>query len=275
MLPQDERDLRGALKAEAQRHRPDRAAMLERIERGRARSSTAARLAAWFRPVGFLRPIAAAAGVVAILVAGVTGIRVAGRPSGPAAPAAESSAETSAPPTPPASPSARSGVDGSGGHGAPPRSVTSTAPAESTTRPTVKPSTSATPVVVRDGYLSATAALDAGSIGTWSQSDVLVTTNKPITALVVEIHIARTDGVAKTGHWSSISDDQTTSEVDTSDATLIYRFTVKPGNTLAPGTYTFAAQFSHAEGARPLAGDTYTVTTIASDSDHATVTGGF
>lgn len=266
MLSQDERDLRGALQTEAQRHQPDRATMLDRIERGHARSSVLGGLAGWLRPVGFLRPVAAATSVIAILVAGVTGIHVAGRPSRPASPVA---APTSASPTPSAPPSPNSAGETSGSHGAAPRSITSTAPAESTTRPTRRP------VVADDGYLGATATLDAGSISTWSQSDVTVTTTETVTALVVEIRIARTDGVAKTGHWSSLPEDRTTSEVDTSAEALLYRFTLKPGNALAPGTYTFAAQFDHAADARSLAGDTYAVTTTSAASADAAVTGGF
>jgi hypothetical protein len=264
----DERDLRGALQTEAQRHQPDRVLMLDRIERGRARSSVLGGLPGWLPPGGLLRPVAAAASVIAILVAGVSGVHLAGRPSRPPSPVA-APASSFASPTPSAPPSPTSVPKTSGSRGAAPRSITSTAPAESTTRPTHRP------VAVDDGYLGATATLDAASISTWSQSDVTVTTTETITALVVEIRIARTDGVAKTGHWSSLPEDRTTSEVDTSAEALLYRFTLKPGNALAPGTYTFAAQFDHAAAARSLAGDTYAVTTTSAASAGAAVTGGF
>ena len=99
MRERDERDLRVALREEAERHRPDRDAMFERIVRGRAESrrSTLVRL----------RPLAAAAAVGAVL-AGIVGVRVVGGEgektpvaapvATPGATAAPTPSATSAPP---------------------------------------------------------------------------------------------------------------------------------------------------------------------------------
>jgi hypothetical protein len=247
--------------------------MLDRIERGRSRSSMAASLlrpVELRRPAGFLRPLAGAAAVAAVVVAAFTGISMADRPDQPGratAPVAAGSPAVSASPTPSApSPSGSATTSRPAIH----HSLTGTAPAEATSRATTAPSASATAPVVRDGYLSATATVDAGSTNTWSQTDVTLTTTRTTGALVVEITVARTAGVAKTGHWSSVPESMTTTEVDTSAGSLLYRFTLKPGSTLAPGTYTFAAQFGHAAGPRSLAGDSYRAT-----SDGAQVTGAF
>jgi hypothetical protein len=271
--PQDERDLRNALHAEARRHEPDREAMRERIDQARSAGPRGAMnllAASLLRPApsrpAFFRPIAAAVAVAVVLVAAFVGIRLGNRPPAPVAqPTVPVTASpTTSPPPTPSTGTSRSGTAG------PAESRTSTrhTTGATTTPPPSTATTSSTPpptTVVRDGSLSASAALDPHSLDTWSQSNVTVTTTEAVSALVVEVRVARTEGVAKTGHWSSIPEAQVTETVDTSVGDLLYRFTLNAGTTLAPGTYTFAAQFNHAAGARSTAGDTYTaVTTGAS-----------
>ena len=192
-MPLDERDLRGVLREEADRHSPDRAAMLARIERGRAPRSG-----------GLLRPMAAATAVAAVLAAGVLGVRMANEPPPPA-------------PGPPV-----------------------TAP----DRPQV----------------GAEGRRDPHSIPSWTQQNLTLRTTATITTLDVTIRIARTEGVADTGSWSSVPDEMMVRTVTTRREQLIYRFTLRPGCTLAPGSYVFAAQFNHATGGRRSTGDRYAVT---------------
>ena len=52
------------------------------------------------------------------------------------------------------------------------------------------------------------------------------------------------------------------------DRDLVYRFTLHPGATLAPGSYTFAAQYNHAAGTRSMAGDSYDATATAGATAH-------
>ena len=196
-MPLDERDLRGMLREEADRHLPDRAAMLARIERGRAA-----------RTGGLLRPMAAATAVAAVLAAGVLGVRTANQPPSPA-------------PGPRVAAPDRPQVDADGRR-------------------------------------------DPHSIPSWTQQNLTLRTTTTITTLDVTIRIARTAGVADTGSWSSVPDEMVVRTVTTGKERLVYRFTLRPGYTLAPGAYVFAAQFNHATGGRRSAGDRYAVTGPAS-----------
>jgi hypothetical protein len=264
--PQDERDLRTVLRAEADRHEPDRAAMLRRIARARAAApdGTMARVAAALRrPLAAVRPVAAAAAVTGVLVLAIAGIEVAGRSPAPSTPvAAPSSAPVTASPSP--SPSLGGTAAPPAGHPSPHRHTSSLGPPAAT---------SASASAARDGYLSAVPALDPHSTGSWAQSNLTVSTTERITALDVTIEVARTDGVAKTGHWSSIPADLTVQSVHTSAGSLLYRFTLRDGASLAPGSYTFAAQYDHADGTRSMAGDSWTATTAGSGA--VRLSGGF
>jgi hypothetical protein len=265
LTPQDERDLGGVLRAEAERHQPDRTAMLERIDRGRhVTRGPVARIAdLWRRPAALLprpvalllRPAGAAAAVAAVLVAGVSGVQLANRSAEPDRPAVA--------PSPSATPS--------------PSAATSLGPAITVTSPTPRktgrPSVSSSPPAVRDGYLTATGVRDPNSIATWSQSNLTLATTETITALDVTVRIARTAGVADTGHWTSIPADLVTTGVTVEDREVVYRYTLKPGAKLSPGTYAFGVQYNHASGKRSPAGDSYAATSTA--GRQARVTGGF
>lgn len=122
-------------------------------------------------------------------------------------------------------------------------------------------------------FLSATATLNRYSIDDWSQSDLTITTTDTITALDVTIRVARTARVADTGHWTTVPVSLITTGVTSTDAELVYRFALNAGATLAPGSYTFAAQYNHATGTRSLAGDSYEATATATGPAH--VAGGF
>jgi hypothetical protein len=249
--PQDEHDLRTVLRHEADRHEPDRDAMRRRIDRAREATpdGTMARVAAAFRrPLPAVRPVAVAAAVTGVLVLAIAGIDLAGR--------------SPAPPTPVAAPvtAARSPAPSLAGTAAPPTAHPSPHRSTSSLGPPIATSASASASAANDGFLTAVPALDPHSIATWAQSNLTVTTTEKITALDVTIKVARTAGVAKTGHWSSIPADLTVQTVHTSTGSLLYRFTLTDGSTLAAGTYTFAAQYDHAAGPRSTEGDTWTAT---------------
>ncbi|GIE92995.1 hypothetical protein [Paractinoplanes rishiriensis] len=230
MRPQDDHALRSLLQDEAERHQPDREAMLARINRRRGTPRRG--VMSWlFQPVGpgarrvmaVARPAAAAAAVAGVLVAGVTGINLADR-------APEPGLQAAGPP--------------------------STAPAS-------PPPSRSVPPGARDGYLTATAVRNSHSIPSWSQNDLTLATTEQITALDVTLRVARTPGVADTGHWSTIPKEMITTGVTTTAKELVYRFTLNPGATLAPGSYTFAAQYNHEAGNRSVSADTYDATTTA------------
>jgi hypothetical protein len=227
----DERDLRVVLRDEAERHRPDRDAMFERIVRGRAESrrTTLVRL----------RPLAAAAAVGAVL-AGIVGVRVVGG-DGDSAPVAAPSPV--------------------------PATTTPSASPPSTTSPPVSPSVSSAPprvstsseAVHRPAFLRADGEIDPHSNPNWTQGNVTLRTDKKITALEVTVSVARTAGVASTGRWTTVPNQMVTITVTERGGRLVYRFELKPGATLAPGRYTFAVQYNHAAKRSPAA-DTFTVT---------------
>ncbi|MEV0895858.1 hypothetical protein [Actinoplanes sp. NPDC049802] len=245
-------ELGAALRREAERHTPDRTAMLNRIARRRAEPVRD-------RWAFSLRPVAAAASVVATIVVGFTGIKLAGDRPVPA-PAAT---EGASPPSPSPSPSRTSREKSAG----PTRKVERGAPAGSGTTP-VAPVWK--PV---DGFLSSSAVIDGHSVGTWAQGNVTLTTTEPVTELDVVIGVARTGGVREAGKWTSIPESMISMAVTGEKDVLYYRFTLKPGGTLAPGSYVFAAQYLH-EGERDPGGDNYGAVAGAG-TRKAAVTGAF
>lgn len=126
------------------------------------------------------------------------------------------------------------------------------------------------PSPVRGKGLAAAGKRDRHSLASWSQQQVTLDTLGTITQLDVTIRIARTERVADTGRWTSIPAEMVVSSVAVARQALVYRFTLKPGGTLAPGSYVFAAQFNHATSPRALSGDSYTIVTGG-----VTLTGGF
>jgi hypothetical protein len=263
----DERALRTALREEADRHRPDRAAMLSRIAQGR---SAPAR-----RPIDrlllLLRPVAAALAVAVVLVLAVAGVRLSNRaevddtpvaaPS--AAPVPSAPVTTTAPTTTPAAPATTAAK--------PPRTTTGTGPSSAPPRSSPAGTTA---VPGRDGFLVSAGEVDPHSTNGWSQGNVVLKNSRTITALDVTVEVALTAGVVETGRWSNVPTNMLAMTSTRSERTLVYRFTLQHGFTLAPGEYTFAVQFNHAAGKRDVTGDSY-VAEAAADGKHATVHGGF
>ncbi|MBO3739714.1 hypothetical protein [Actinoplanes flavus] len=251
-------ELGAALRREAERHTPDRVAMLTRIARRRAEPARG-------RWAFSLRPVAAAASVAATIVVGFTGIRPTGDEPGPdPAPAATGSPAPS-----------ESGVP------SPQHGRTSKAkPVETGRRPDRGAATTpgTTPVVPvwkpADGFLSSRAVLDEHSAGTWAQGNVTLTTTEPVTALDVVIGVARAGGVQEAGKWTSIPAARISMAVTAEKDVLYYRFTLEPGAPLAPGSYVFAAQYTHADVDRDPSGDNYGAVAIAGPRK-AAVTGAF
>jgi hypothetical protein len=228
--PGDEESLRTVLRREAERHDPDRAAMLRRLDRARPAVGRRHRAR---RPVRGVRPMAVAATVAALLVTLVGGRLAVGYATpAPSAPAAAGAGPSTATPVP--ARSSRSGPAAPAGRTPP----------------------------VADGFLTGSAVLDPHSLDTWSQGNLTLTTTATITALDVTIRVAHTAGLENTGRWSSIPDGMTRLSVHVSAEAVLYRYTLDDGATLAPGHYVFAAQYHHAP-ARSAARDTWTASVRA------------
>ncbi|MBT2440517.1 hypothetical protein J7E93_10410 [Streptomyces sp. ISL-36] len=123
--------------------------------------------------------------------------------------------------------------------------------------------------------LRAAGSLDPGSNRWWAQSNITLTAQAPLSALTVELRIARTGGVASTGHWRTLPEQDFTVSVREEGAALVYRWTLKDGRTVRPGRHVFAGQYNHAEGARDIAADAYTITTTDAHGRRAELRGDF
>ncbi|MGW0468080.1 hypothetical protein ACWDX6_22875 [Streptomyces sp. NPDC003027] len=123
--------------------------------------------------------------------------------------------------------------------------------------------------------LRAEGSIDPGSNRWWAQNNVALTAHTPLTALTVELRIARTPGVANTGHWRTRPAEDFTVTVHEEAAHLVYRWVLKPGRTVPPGRHVFAGQYNHAEGARDTGTDTYTITAVDTFREQRTVRGDF
>jgi hypothetical protein len=120
---------------------------------------------------------------------------------------------------------------------------------------------------------TATGVANAAGDSNWSQSDVRLTTHQELSALTVELRVARTNGVTATGSSTSIP-QQTRVSVVTDGDYLIYRWSLDRGQTLAADTYTFAGRFGHAPGGRDTSRDRYAVAGVGRDGPIA-LGGGF
>ncbi|MEV8564056.1 hypothetical protein AB0436_00430 [Streptomyces sp. NPDC051322] len=112
--------------------------------------------------------------------------------------------------------------------------------------------------------LRARGTIDAGSNAYWAQSDVAFTNDRALSALTVELRVARTGGVTDTGNWRDLPAADFAVSVRPEGRFLVYRWTLKDGHTARAGRHVFAAQYNHAEGARDPKGDSYTVRGVAS-----------
>ncbi|MFB4425397.1 hypothetical protein C5F59_030465 [Streptomyces sp. QL37] len=213
-------DLRERLRTAAASHRPDRARMLARIERGMAEEPPARPARAPRTPMPWLRVAGATVAVCGVLTAGAFAVTSAGRedPAGGQRVAAE-----------PASPT-----------------VTTPSPGRGGALPAGK------------GPLWSDGSLNPNSNDYWAQSEVTVKTSRPLSALTVELRIALNGGVATTGSWRSLPEQDFAVSAREEDGFLVYRWALKPGRSVPTGTHTFAGQYNHAEGTRDSGRDDYT-----------------
>jgi hypothetical protein len=253
--------VRSRLREAAGAHQPDRERMLARVERGMAGPPRSRRApggpAPWARVVAVT---AGLAGVFAIagLAVGLTvtadgigpGQVVASGPAAPPDVPAPTAREThrQAPPPSPA---------GSGaGRPAPPSGRGGGAASGSPSPGSASPGTGYGNHP-RDAYLWSDGSVDPGGNSFWAQSDVTVRNDQSLSALTVELRIARTAGVASTGAWSTLPTQDYTVRVEERDGALVYRWTLKDGRSVPAGTHVFAGQYNHAEGGRDAGGDRY------------------
>ncbi|WP_399081972.1 hypothetical protein ACGH2B_29695 [Streptomyces sp. BBFR2] len=110
-----------------------------------------------------------------------------------------------------------------------------------------------------DGPLWSDGSVDPHGNPFWAQSDVTLKTARALTALTVELRIARTAEVRPTGSWRTLpaGDFRVTTEAE--GGFLVFRWDLKPGRTVPAGRHVFAGQYGHARGGRDAGADGYTV----------------
>jgi hypothetical protein len=250
---QDERDLRTALREEAERHQPDRGVIQERVAKGRAQHARKP----MERAFALMRPAAAALAVAVVLVLGIAGVRFADGGSGvddtPAAPV-----------VPAASPRISS---------APAPAPRASASSATTRRPTSPAAPTSPTNPAKQGFLSSSGSLGANSGTGWTEDRLTLHATKKITALEVTVTAALTAGVTETGKYTTAPANLFSMTVTRHAETLVYRFTLLDGASLPTGSYIFAGQFTHA-GKRSAAADTYAVKAAGGDRD-VRLSGGF
>ncbi|OLZ59132.1 hypothetical protein AV521_46000 [Streptomyces sp. IMTB 2501] len=249
------------LREAAEAHRPDRARMLARVQRGMAGPAVRHRA----------RPFARSGTRVALAGLAATGILATG---GLAIAAIVAHSSPSATVTTPATPSPTAGSP----HPTSTR-PTHVAPAPATTPGSARPTPSATspsPAAgeSQNGPLWSAGSVDPHSTVYWTQSNLALKTTQPLTSLTIEMRIVQTGGVQNTGTWQTLPSADFTVTAQEADGTLVYRWVLKPGLTVPAGSYEFAAQFNHASGVRSAAGDGYRVDARGSGGS-ASVRGGF
>lgn len=250
------------LREAAEAHEPNRARILARVERTAAdptvRHRTPSIARSW--------PRAAIVGLVAAGTLATGGLAVAaigGAPSLPAAaptPAATTPAVPSPIVTSSPTPSARS-------------TSTTTGPAPATTPTSLRPTPPAGSRL-ENGPLWSQGSIDAHSTIYWAQNNLTLKTTQPLTSLTVELRIAQTGDVRKTGNWQTLPNEDFTVTVQESGGALLYRWVLKPGRTVPAGQHVFAGQYNHATGVRKVKRDSYHVHAQSSDGSSA-VWGGF
>ena len=249
------------LREAAGTHRPDRARMLARVQRGMAGPAVRHRA----------RPFARSGTRVVLAGLAATGILATG---GLAVAAIVARPEPSATVTVPATPSPTvSSPPPTSARPAPVAPAPATRPGSA--RPTPQatgPSPSADES--RNGPLSSAGSVDSRSTVYWTQSNLALRTTQPLTSLTIEIRIAQTGGVQNTGTWQTLPSGDFTVTVQEADGALVYRWVLKPGLTVPAGSHEFAAQFNNGVGVRGASGDGYRVDARASGGS-ASVRGGF
>ncbi|GAA2127174.1 hypothetical protein [Glycomyces algeriensis] len=92
----------------------------------------------------------------------------------------------------------------------------------------------------------------------WSQLDLKVRSEEPLTELNVELRVAEGAGVESTGAWTTGDTWFNAAVVTREDGFLVYRWSLKDDAVLPAGEYTLAGQFNHNAGTRSVDEDRFT-----------------
>ncbi|AEV81299.1 hypothetical protein ACWT_0287 [Actinoplanes sp. SE50] len=234
-----EDELRAVLRAQVRAHRPDRAAILDRVTGTATRDRAARRRAPRVRIAGATAAVAAViggGGFAQWALAGGTG------PDRPAPPP-----PSSFPTVPPSSP--------------PPR------PSHQPGRP-ASAAPAATPVLRAAGTVEVGGRTRASGV-------VTIRATGRLTALRVTIRVAKTPGLVARDGSQQVPGASVTSDVTEEAGAVVYHFTLSSKDTLGPGTYTFFARYTFPAGGRDAGADTYSADATGGSGTSVRVSGTF
>ncbi|MCX2183641.1 hypothetical protein KV205_24380 [Streptomyces sp. SKN60] len=279
-------ELRARLREAAGAHRPDRARILARVERGMAGPAGAERGARRRPAAGRLRLAGVTAAVAGVLAVGGFAVAAAVKEEVPTPPqgtvsmppAPSSPKETDRPPVVPTGPTPGATDGRTDAPKQPDR--TTAAPPTTTPLPGGDSSASAPPPGgtsgVADGPLWSDGSVDPHSNAYWAQSNITLKTTAELSALTVRLRVAQTGGVASTGAWRSLPEQDFALTVEERDGFLVYTWVLKRGRTVPAGEWVFAGQYDHRSGGRDATDDRYTVTaTTSAGAERPSVSGDF
>ncbi|MGV9854484.1 hypothetical protein ACWDWU_37875 [Streptomyces sp. NPDC003442] len=243
------RDVVAELRTAAASHEPDRIRMLARVTAGMAaddRRRAPRTSPRWTRVVSPVAGLAAAVAATGIAVVATDGAE---RPQ-----TVRTSSEPAAPP-------AGAGA-GAGSASADAERRPGDEPDAGSQSDAERHTPSAYPTAAGPNHLAEPTVRSKGAINThsnpyWAQSDITLTTGRPLTSLTVELRVADTGGVRSTGSWSSLPTGDVTTATHVEDGVLVYRWTLRKGATVPAGRYVLAGQYNHAEGDRDTGRDAY------------------
>ncbi|SNX57528.1 hypothetical protein SAMN06272735_1999 [Streptomyces sp. TLI_55] len=259
MRQQDVHDeLRARLQEAAGQHEPDRARILARVERGMAGQTQPDHRATRPPALGWVRVVSATAAVACVLGLGGYAVASAVKDDAP-----EQTVATTATPEPSPDATTRAPIHPSASQPGETRRTE-----KPRTTPTAKaPSATAKPPVTapgaEDGPLWSDGAVDPHSNDFWAQSNLTLKTSEELTALTVRLKIAQTGGVASTGAWRTLPEDDFTLTTEEQDGFLVYTWTLKEGRKVPQGEWVFAGQYNKGRDGRDAGDDAYTATGTA------------
>ncbi|MGW0547567.1 hypothetical protein [Streptomyces altiplanensis] len=272
-------ELRARLHEAAGAHRPDRARILARLERGMAQEDLPRSRAARPPRFGWVRAVGVTAAVSGILAAGGYGVASVVDDESPqqtvAVPPTPAPTSTPAPSTD-ATRRVPSPVDPTPVDPAPadPTPSTSREPRQPSASPSRTPDAGTPAAGEQDGPLWSDGSVDPHSNDFWAQSNVTLKTREELTALTVELRIAQTGEVASTGAWRSLPEADFTLTIAEKDGYLVHTWVLRQGRTVPAGQWVFAGQYNHARGGRDAREDRYAAT-ARTRSEQLAVSGGF
>lgn len=150
-------------------------------------------------------------------------------------------------------------------------SQTATKPADPSQSPPA--SASAPPSEAGPSLVSAVGSLAPSSNAQWTEEDVHITLQDPVTALQLTVRITPNAGYSKENYWSDHAIGDFDVSVNPNGGGLIYTFTLRQGNTIQAGPLTIAAQFQHDSSPHDTSGDTFSLS-VTTDQAHGSATSG-